>query len=402
VATSKLKILVLLNRVPYPLNDGGAIGAYNFVKGYAEAGCEVTMLTMNTARHYVESDKAREVLAEFGKGSAVYIDNRIKLLGALRNLFTDKSYIIERFISGAYSSALVQLLTKNKYDIVHVDGIPPAAYIETIRQHSTAKISMRAHNVEYMIWKRIAEKESNPLKRIYLNLQSKRLEKFEKQAWQKCDVVMAISKDDEDTILRDVPTAKTVVVPAGMDIERNISNTNFNPLDLYFIGAMDWMPNIQGMEWFVKEVMPVLQKEFRDITVTVAGKKTPDSFMALQSKNLLPVGEVPDAKAFMLQHGLMVVPIISGSGIRIKILEGMALGKAIIATTIAAEGLGLTDGEHILIANTPEQFVAQLKRCINDTSFAKKIGVNAHRFAYNTYRNTSIFEKLTAYYKQLK
>ncbi len=402
MSASKLKILVLLNRVPYPLNDGGAIGAYNFVKGYAGAGCEVTILTMNTARHYVESEKVKEVLGAFGKGRAVYVDNRIKPLGALRNLFTGGSYIIERFVSSEYTDVLTQLLTKNRYDVVHMDGIPPAAYINTIRQHSTAKVSMRAHNVEYMIWKRIAEKESNPFKKLYLRIQSKRLEKFEKQAWAKCDVVMAISKEDEDTILHDVPNAKTVVVPAGMDILPKLSNANFNPLDLCFIGAMDWMPNIQGMEWFVGEVLPVLAAKFPTITVTVAGKKTPDSFMALESENLLPVGEVPDAKDFMLQHGLMIVPIVSGSGIRIKILEGMALGKAILATTIAAEGLGLTNGENILIADTPEQFATQLQRCMSDAALVKKIGVSAHRFAYDNYRNTSIFNKLIAHYKQLK
>lgn len=401
MATSKLKILVLLNRVPYPLNDGGAIGAYNFVQGYAEAGCEVTILTMNTARHYVEAEKVKEVLGGFGKGHAVYIDNRIKPLGALKNLFTGRSYITERFVSDSYNDALIRLLKSNTYDVVHIDGIPPASYIATIRQYSKAKVSMRAHNVEYVIWKRIAEKESNPLKKWYLKLQSERLADFERKAWQQCDVVMAISKDDEAAILKDVPSAKTVVVPAGMDIYRKPANSNYNPLDLCFIGAMDWMPNIQGMEWFVEQVIPTLKTSFPEIQITVAGKKTPGSFMMLESENLHPVGEVPDAKEFILQHGLMIVPIVSGSGIRIKILEGMALGKAILATTIAAEGLGLKHGENILIADTAEEFASQIQHCLSNPGYARKIGEKAHRFAFDNYRNTSIFDKLTSYYRKL-
>lgn len=401
MASSKLKILVLLNRIPYPLNDGGAIGAYNFLKGYAEAGCEVTMLAMNTARHYVEADNIKEVLGGFGKGHAVYVDNRIKPFCALKNLFAGSSYITDRFVSKEYDDALIRLLKSNTYDVVHVDGIPPASYIPTIRKYSHAKVSMRAHNVEYVIWKRIAEKESNPLKKWYLKLQSERLAAFEQNAWQQCDVVMAISKDDEAAIVKDVPSAKTIVVPAGMDIARKNANTNYNPLDMCFIGAMDWMPNIQGMEWFVEEVMPTLKTSFPEIQVTVAGKKTPGSFMMLQSENLHPVGEVPDAKEFILQHGLMIVPIISGSGIRIKILDGMALGKAILATTIAAEGLGLTHGENILIADTAAEFVEQTQRCLNDPSYARKIGEKAHRFAYDNYRNASIFEKLTNHYRKL-
>lgn len=398
--SSKLKVLVLLNRVPYPLNDGGAIGAYNFVKGYAEAGCEVTILTMNTARHYVKSDIIKQVLGNFGNGQAVYVDNRIKPLGAIKNLFTKKSYIIERFISQEYKNTLIRLLTNNQYDVVHIDGIPPANYLPVIREHSRAKVSMRAHNVEYIIWKRIAENENNPIKKWYLQLQSERLAAFERKAWQQCDLVMAISREDEITILNDVPDAKTAIVPAGMDIPRQPLNTNFNPLDLFFIGAMDWMPNIQGMEWFIEKVLPVLQTEFPEIKITVAGKKMPASFMALKSDNLQPVGEVPDAKTFMLQHGIMIVPIISGSGIRIKILEGMALGKTILATTMAAEGLDLCNGENILIADTPEQFAAQIRQCLTDASLAKKIGTNAHCFAYGHYRNNAIFEKLIALYQK--
>jgi polysaccharide biosynthesis protein PslH len=401
-AHSKLKTLVLLNRIPYPLNDGGAIGAFNFVKGYAEAGCEVTMLAMNTAKHFVPEEKAQEVLGKYGTLHLVNIDNRINAVGALANLIKGGSYVVERFVSAEYNQELVHRLQQQKFDVVHVDGLPPAAYIETIRQYSAATVSMRAHNVEHVIWQRIAAREGNLLKRWYLEEQAQRLKEFEVSALGKCDVVMAISNEDEATIQQCSPGAKTVVVPAGMDISAEPENQNYNPVDLFFIGAMDWMPNTQGMDWFVKEVLPALAKQFPQVKVNVAGKKMSDEFKALKSANLLPVGEVPDAKTFMLQHGLMIVPIISGSGIRIKILEGMALGKTILATTIAAEGLGLTNGENILIADTPQQFAAHIQKCLTDAAYCKGVGVNAHCFAYANYRNASIFEKLIAHYLRLK
>lgn len=401
-AQSKLKILVLLNRIPYPLNDGGAIGAFNFVKGYAEAGCEVTMLAMNTAKHFVPKAKAQEVLGPYGKLHLVDIDNRINAVGALANLIKGGSYVVERFVSADYNQELVNLLKAQKFDVVHVDGLPPAAYIETVRQYSAATVSMRAHNVEHVIWERIAAREGSLLKRWYLQEQAQRLKEFEISALGKCDVVMAISTEDEATIQQRSPGAKTIVVPAGMDISAEPENQNYNPLDLFFIGAMDWMPNTQGMDWFVKEVLPALVDKFPRIKVNVAGKKMSQAFIESETANLLPVGEVPDAKEFMLQHGLMIVPIISGSGIRIKILEGMALGKTILATTIAAEGLGLTNGENILIADTPQQFAAHIEKCLADAAFCKAVGVNGHRFAYANYRNASIFAKLIAHYRQLK
>ncbi len=398
----KLKILILLNRIPYPLNDGGAIGAYNFIKGYAEAGCEVSILAMNTSKHYVKAEKAEEVLGGFGKLRIVDIDNRIIAHRAFRNLFKGTSYIIERFVSADFDNNLKDILQRNDFDIVHVDGLPPAAYIDTLRQFSSAKISMRAHNVEHVIWERIAANESNPIKKIYVALQAKRLKKFEINALEKCDLVLAISKEDEETIRKCKPGVKTVVVPAGMDIPSKQQNENFDVQNLFFIGSFDWMPNKQGMEWFLKEIWPQLSTGFPDLQLQIAGKKMPPSLWQHADKNIKPLGEVPDAKEFMLKAGVMVVPIISGSGIRIKILEAMALGKTIIATDIATEGLGLTNGENVLIANNAAEFILQIGRCKSDMALCRKIGGNAYDYAFRNYRNSSIFERLILLYREIK
>lgn len=398
----KLKILILLNRIPYPLNDGGAIGAYNFIKGYAEAGCEVSILAMNTSKHYVKAEKAEEVLGGFGKLRIVDIDNRIIAHRAFRNLFKGTSYIIERFVSADFDNNLKDILQRNDFDIVHVDGLPPAAYIDTLRQFSSAKISMRAHNVEHVIWERIAANESNPIKKIYVALQAKRLKKFEINALEKCDLVLAISKEDEETIRKCKPGVKTVVVPAGMDIPSKQQNENFDVQNLFFIGSFDWMPNKQGMEWFLKEIWPQLSTGYPDLQLQIAGKKMPPSLWQHADKNIKPLGEVPDAKEFMLKAGVMVVPIISGSGIRIKILEAMALGKTIIATDIATEGLGLTNGENVLIANNAAEFILQIGRCKSDMALCRKIGGNAYDYAFRNYRNSSIFERLILLYREIK
>jgi glycosyltransferase involved in cell wall biosynthesis len=399
-ASEPTRILVFLNRVPYPLNDGGAIGAFNFVKGYAEASCKMTMLAMNTAKHWVEVHTAHEVFDKYGKLELASIDNNIHPIDAFFNLFSSRSYIIQRFISEKVQNKLKEVLSQNTFDIVHIDGLPPAAYIDIIRAHSKAKISMRAHNVEHVIWERIVKEETKPLKKWYLSLQFKRLKKFEKEAYDKCDLIMAISMEDEKIIKASSKT-KTIVVPAGMDIDETLpANDNMNP-DLFFIGSFDWMPNLQGMEWFFKNVWEEVNKIFPALRFVIAGKKMPESITALQSDSVIIAGEVPDAKQFILEHGIMIVPLVSGSGIRIKIVEAMALGKTVIATTIAAEGLGLSDGENILIANNADEFVKQIGKCLTDPEFAKQVGRNAHRFALDNFQNKRIFEKLTAYYRQL-
>lgn len=393
-----LKILVLMNRIPFPLNDGGAIGSYNFVKGYAEAGCAVTVLSMNTTRHFVNPEHVKDTMFRYATMHIVDVDNRIKPLPALLNLFKEGSYITERFQSESFAARLKSLLLAEQFDVVHVDGIPCALYIDIIRKFSSARISYRAHNVEHFMWQRIAEKELNPLKKWYLLLQSTRLKAFEHKAMQSVDVVMSISREDDMAINAFCPLAKSQIVPAGMDVPdiKPTGNSEVNPL--FFIGAFDWMPNLQGIEWFFSEIWPELISRFPSLRFQIAGKKMPESIFKLKSEAILPVGEVPDSKDFILNGGVMVVPIISGSGIRIKIMEAMALGKCVVATSIAAEGLGAKDGEHILIANTTADFIEKLGRCLNDTGFQQSIAQNAHTFALQNFQNKNIFEKLVEYY----
>ncbi len=395
-----MNLLVLLNRIPYPLNDGGAIGAYNFVRGYAEANCNVTMLAMNTTKHFVDEKTVQEIFGKYGEVHTVNIDNKIKPLNALLNLFGNKSYVIERFISEEFERRLIEILSQKKFDVVHVDGLPPSAYIDVVRKYSNAKISMRAHNVEHVIWERIASEEKNIFKKIYLSIQAKRLKKYEINALAKCDVALAISREDEDTIKAVSPSVKTIIVPAGMDIDETL-NSDYSGNDLFFIGSFDWLPNLQGIDWFFENAWNDVKQKFSSLKFFIAGKKMPEHIFKLKSENVIPLGEVPDAKKFILEHGIMLVPLVSGSGIRIKIVEAMALGKPVVATSIAAEGLGLTNEKNILIANNAPEFVTQIGKILNDISLRKMIGENAHTFALENFQNKRIFQKLTAYYRQI-
>jgi glycosyltransferase involved in cell wall biosynthesis len=237
------------------------------------------------------------------------------------------------------------------------------------------------------------QEEKNLLKKAYLAIQVKRLMKYEINAFTQCDLVMAISRENEETIKACSPDTKTMIVPAGMDIDEVVENSNTRQLDLFFIGSFDWQPNLQGMEWFFENVWKQVKENFPWLQFVIAGNKMPESILKLHGENVVIAGRVPDAKQFILEHEVMLVPLVSGSGIRIKIVEAMALGKCIIATTIAAEGLGLTNGENILIANTADEFVQQIEKC-SDAAFRNRIGFNAHSFALENFQNKRIFDKL--------
>jgi glycosyltransferase involved in cell wall biosynthesis len=396
-----LRILVLLNRIPWPLNDGGAIGSYHFVKGYADVGCEVTCLAMNTTKHFVDLKNTGAAFAGVRNFVTIPIDNRIKPLDAMKNLFSDTSYVIERFKSAKYEQALIKLLKENAFDIVHVDGLPTCLYIDTIRKHSTAKIIQRAHNVEYKIWERAAGADANPVKRWYLDIQARRLKTFEADALGKVDTVLAISQEDDGYIHELQPKAKTIIVPAGVDIDESKPVKEPMDLSLFFIGALDWLPNLQGLDWFIKEVWPKIHKELPDLQFHIAGKKMPQHFYDHSGQNIVAHGEVPSSVEFMNEHSVLLSPLVSGSGVRIKIIEAMAIGKVILSTTVSAEGSGAIDSEHILIANDADEFIRQIKRLKNEPGLLAKLSGNARNFALNNFQNKNVISRLIGHYSSL-
>ena len=396
-----MRILVLLNRVPYPLNDGGAICSYYSVKGYIDAGCEVTCLAMNTSKHYVDLSKTGKAFAGVRDIQTVPLDNRIKPLPALLNLFGRKSYVVDRFQSQEYERKLTEILKQQTYDVVHVDNLPSCLYIDTVRRYSQTPIVYRAHNVEYNIWSRAADADTNPFKKMYLRIQAERLRKFELSSLQKADMVLAISKDDETFIKEIVPGKKTLVFPAGIDIDESHVPDRPSEVSLFFIGALDWLPNLQGLDWFLNDVWPQVHAAFPDLKFHLAGKKMPQQFYNYASQNVVAYGEVPSASEFMAQHSVLLSPALSGSGVRVKIIEALASGKVILSTTIAAEGSGTEDGKNILIADTAADYVRQIRRLIQETGLLASISKNARDFALDNFQNKKLIAGLLDQYKLL-
>jgi glycosyltransferase involved in cell wall biosynthesis len=371
------------------------------VKGYVDAGCEVVCLAMNTVKHEVDMAQTGDAFKGVKDFITIPVDNKIKPLNALLNLFTDKSYVIERFNSKAYSDKLTDILSKEEFDIIHIDGLPACLYIDTLRQYSKAKLVQRAHNVEYKIWERAAEADASAPKKWYLGVQAKRLKAFEAEALAKVDTVLAISREDEGFIHELQPAAKTIIVPAGMDIDESKPVLQPDDLSLFFIGALDWLPNLQGLEWFLKVVWPKVHEAFPEMKFHIAGKKMPAQFYNFESLNVVAHGEVPSSVEFINSHSVLLSPLVSGSGVRIKIIEAMAMGKVILATSVAAEGSGAEDGRDILIANDAEGYIRQIQRLKTETGLSARLSQNARAFALENFQNKTVIARLLDYYRLL-
>ena len=362
-------------------------------------GCEVKVLTVETDKHPVRRELIpAEYLEQTGLES-VYIDLRVKPLPAIFAMLCGESYHVKRYVSEAFAAKLRGILEKETFDIVHVESIFLTPYVPLIRKYSDAKIILRAHNVEHLIWRQVAQSCTNSLKRWYLKHLSLTLRAYELEHLNDYDGVVCITKNDAE-VFRQAGCRKPVVsIPFGVD-SGEVPSVEVEPDSLFHIGAMDWLPNQESIRWLLEEVWPVVHREVPQAKLYLAGRKMPSQWMNATIEGVSVIGEVPDAMYFIGSKKINVVPLLSGSGIRVKIIEAMSIGKTVITTTVGAQGIDYTDGENILIADTPEQFARQIKRCLDDDAFCSRVGEAAAQLVADQYDRKKLAEELIEFYNK--
>ncbi len=369
-------------------------------QGLLEAGCEVRVLSLCSDKHPVLESRMTEEYRRATRFEAVHIDLGIHPLDAGLAVLCGESYHVKRFISKEFARRLAQVLEEEQFDVVHVESIFMTPYVPIVREHSSAKVVLRAHNVEHTIWSRVAQSERNPLKRWYLKHLSLTLGAYEREHLNDYDGVVCITENDERQ-MRVMGCRKPMLsMPFGVMPEA-VAGVEEEPDSLFHIGSMDWMPNLEGVKWFLKQVWPKVHERMPQLTLYLAGRKMPEELMRLETEGVRVLGEVPDAAYFIASKQINVVPLLSGSGIRVKIIEAMSVGKAVVTTTVGAEGIGCKDGKDVLIADTPEQFVEQLQRCVDNPDFRQQIGSSAARLIAEQYGNEQLTRQLLKFYDKI-
>lgn len=392
------RILLLVNRVPWPVKDGGTLAHYNLLKGLSDAGCDITLAAMNTSKHQVDVTKLPVSFTRLAKLHTAFVDNRVKAWPAFVNLFGKQSYNIQRFITPTYKQLLVDILTQQQFDLVLFDGLYTAPYVDVVRKHSKAKIWLRQHNVEYKIWETLANQTQQILKKNYVKLLTNRLKKFEQQVLPKFDAIIALTQKDVADMQALGCKQPMFISPVGIDFKQTVSKVVVQPKSVFHLGAMDWQPNQQSMEWFVKEVWPLVIKQQPDTIFYMAGKNMPTTFKKYQTQNIKILGEVEDATLFMQSKQIMVVPLFAGSGIRVKILEGLSLGKTIVTTKLGVEGIDAQHKQHLLVADDAQTFAASIVELLQDSALAEQLGDAAKQLATDQYHNNKVISRLLNFY----
>lgn len=424
-----MKILVLGNRVPWPLHDGGAIATYGMLRSLAENGAEVDFFSFNTKKHFAENAIIEKYFG-FCKVHLVSLDASIKPLKALWNLLFGGSYHMERYDNLDAAVELYDLIQSSNYDCVMAEGLysmPIALRVmrqlsvkadglgsNEIHENSNESVQKksikwvyRSHNLEYQIWERLAISEQQPLKRWYFALQSKRLKRYEIDAWCQMDAIVPIVETDSTVIQATVSEIQKNnqlnsgysvlnqpqihVYQPGIAIESPFAFVH-RPISIFHIGSMEWQANEQGVMWFLKKVWPLVLSAQPNVKFHLAGKGLSKTDPRFFQTGIVNHGEVDDAEVFMQSHGIMIVPIQAGSGIRIKSLEAMALGVPVVSTSIGAQGLTVESGTQMIIADDPEGFADGIIQLLLNPAASQEMTQQARVYVeqhHNLKRNTA-------------
>ncbi|MHA4893372.1 glycosyltransferase family 4 protein [Pedobacter sp. PWIIR3] len=375
---------------------------YNTIKGLLRLGVEVSLFSINPYKSKVDVDDIYDPVFDSIKFHSFSLDTEVNVWGALFNIFSNQSYNVSRYYDDEAERMLDNILKENEFDIIQFEGLFVVPYLDVVKANSNAKIIYRAHNIEFDVWERVALIERFTPKRRYLQFLARRLKVYETEQINRFHQIFAISEQDRQSILRFGCEIAIEVFPVALDFDKYVTTASANVFPtLFHLGAMDWRPNKEGLEWFLDEIWPDIETLNSELRFYIAGKNMQREFFDYDSENLVVEGEIFDAVEFINSKDIMIVPLLSGSGMRVKIIEGMAMKKCIIATSMAAEGIRCNPGKDILIANTADEFYRSILQCITNPDKWREIGESARKTVERDHDISSISERILNIYQKL-
>jgi polysaccharide biosynthesis protein PslH len=392
-----MNILQITKKFPFPEKDGESIAICNMSRGLTNNGASVFLLAMNTSKHFFEYINIPNSLSHYQQVTAVPVKNSFNPFTFFKSIFSKTPYHVTRIKEPKFESKLIEILQTYDIDIVQLESIYLADYIPIIKKYSSAKIALRNHNVETLVWERLAKQTKNTFRKIFFFYLARKIKKYESSQLNQCDFLIPISKIDEKIFKNWGFMGKSISIPVGLNINDYCQSPGTNS-GISFVGALDWLPNLHGLEWFLHEVW-IKFKLFNFTTLHVAGRNMPEKLINSSIPGVTFYGEIENAKEFIGKHQIMVVPLFSGSGMRIKILEAMALNKVVISTRLGSEGIESQNETNIILADSPTEFYDHITFLLNNQDFISDIGKNARELVKQNYEVNKLGLNLFTFFK---
>ncbi len=402
--TKVMRILFLTPKPPYPPVDGSSLASWQMIEGLAARGHDVAVLYLTTPKHRdTGMPRPPRPSLSFTRAYADTSFSLVRLAGTWHP--AAPPYLVRRFHVEEARRQLAALLEAQPYDVIQFEGLMMVPYLSEVRRlQPKAQAVYRAHNTEYRIWRSLAAHAPSLPQRLLYRLQARQLERYERHIARAFPLIVPISDDDAALFRGWSPSSRVVTIPYGVVPVSPLPPAAGGPPVLLFLGALDWRPNVQGLLWFIREVWPSLHQAFPAVRLRLAGRAPSPSFLhQLQALShhdgsIEVLGEIAETTPFYRSGSLFLVPLLAGSGIRIKILEAMAHGLPVVSTSAGAAGLPVTHGKNIFIADRPEEMISAIRTLLHSPSLQKEIQENALTFVRERYNPKELITHLEKVY----
>jgi glycosyltransferase involved in cell wall biosynthesis len=393
------KALIISNKPPYPIVDGGCFAMAKFEQLLRNLFHNLYYFALSTPKHpFIE--KANPPYWQINQNFyTTAINTHIQNKHVFKYM-AGSSIRAARFYQAQVETEILRLIHQHNIQLVFFESIYAAVYLKAIKKIPGIKIFIRSHNIEHQIWEKYQQQIPRGLKRLAFKSETTRLTRFEEEVLKQADGNLFIS--DLDLAYYHQLTGKTnaISLPVQMEVSVNNPHPPGKTLRLFHIGAMDWLPNAEGVEKFIQQVFPEIVKKIPHIELHLAGKSMPKRFYEYQSNHIFVHGEVEDAQDFMNKFDVLIVPIESGSGIRIKVLEAMAAGKPVISTEQGMAGIMAQHSQEFMLATTVSEWIHAAEQ-LQQPGFYQTMSNHAANFIRQYYSKEALLNKLVPFIKNI-
>jgi polysaccharide biosynthesis protein PslH len=357
-----------------PVDTGGKIRSYNLLRFLAKDH-EVTLLSYYGGRRDMEYEAAlaREIPGSQTIYTAGPDSSAIRqALDYLRRLPMRAPYAVSKFSHPAVRTTVADWLTSRRFDVAVCDFL--SASLNFPAQLPIPCVLFQ-HNVESSLWQRMAAVESNPVKKLAFAVESSKMTGYERATLGRFHHIIAVSEHDRGQMLQMNSACQITVVPTGVDTQKfNVAPaSSTHPPRIVFTGSMDWEPNVDAVDYFCSEIWPAIRKEFPDAIFQIVGRNPFPKVQRLASESVQVTGTVLTVAEYLEKASVVIVPLRIGGGTRLKIFEAMAMGKALVSTSIGAEGLEVESGRDLLLADNASSFADAVLSLLRDAAIRRRI-----------------------------